>query len=385
MNIKFDHVILAFNDIGYFFGGSINYGSGERISFENSTFTRNKIDIDVSKPCWSQLSFHNCSFDFSDCVIYVPWNAESNYSANSYQISFNQCHIEGIGYQIGNSEAIRAYNKPVGIVYGDTALYSIVISFYQCVYNIDRDYYWYRSLSTTKQNCSRLILSDNYIYCNSTTKQTITSLVKNIRVSYHDIYWRADEGTRMPSKAISSDLLINTNAYMENLTAGTYSKAGGTVIGDFTVGPNVGVSSIVCSNDTSQVSGGKKLSFNFDTTYSGDYASSIQMTGNKYYRCDGNRTIIAQLLSNAYAKDGGRTNLEITVTCYNSDKELIGTHYTDLLFASPSNDVKLPTCLPIVTETGTEYIKLMYKISNGKDSTIKAVRDIGAILVYYID
>ena len=327
-NITFEKCDFFNNSIGVKYGGLEHLNSGERIAFNTCLFTQNKIDVTILTTLWSQMNFHNCSFDFSDCMFYIDWK-EPSYSSNRNKISLNQCHIEGIA---NNLDEIPN-DRPIGILYAD-ALYGIIFSLTDSVIALGRSYYWFKVINNVHDDVSRIILKDIYIYGVSSIKKYIPSL-SNTYVDYSNVYWGPEIGNingvylkRLPSTPISDKVLVNDDPYFKNATTGENTATNNMVVGDYTVTGVTGLTNINVVDNTEFTSGGKKLVLINDTSYSGQYNTGCSLANNKKFKVEPNKRVAFQIYTDLIqTTSGNNKTISTEVKFYDKDDNQTGTVY----------------------------------------------------------
>ena len=394
-NITFKNCITWMSDVGFFYGTSLTLpasqssNSGERICFEKCLFTQNLIDVILNGTIWSQMNFHECSFDFSNCCFYIPYKSAYGSVAINNKISLNQCHIEGIAKNIDD---ISQYTDPYGILVLDSFGYNFVMSITDTSFAIDLPIQYFKSMtgSNTALLQSKLILSNIYIL-NSNEFNPELFLSSNLNVEYDNIWWRTrpgaisgTDGARINSSPLNYKNILNPNAFFENLNVGTYATTLNTEIGDFKITNTEGLSSIVCeSNSNKYNSNSKKLTINYDTSYSGEWTVNLTLLSTIFYPIEYGKNIVVQLLTNQINEY--KTN--VTLKWYDMDSNLLSESYVDYRSLSETSATDITKTSPIVLNPpkGTVKYKIQVQLSGGTASAgVVASRTIESIMIYDI-
>lgn len=401
-NITFENCVLFYCTCGFYYGVNITStggvtNAGERLCFKDCTFTQNLIDCVWHGTIWSQTNYHNCSFDMSNCIFYIPRNATIGWDTGSLKISCNQCHFEGIGTNIKD---LNAYEEPKGIYYIDEAPYATILSIHNSIFAIDGDYPLFYSKQKMNEG-SRIILNDIFILPNSSKLITYPFMSYNCNVNYSNIYCRGENATidkftnlRMKSKPITPYKMLNKNPFLENLdTSITYGTTKDSIIGDWTLKAPVAVNSIVAQDNTKYSTNGKKLIINFNENYSGEWNSTVELSCSEMINVQGGETIIAQVLTNAIKRNPSDiTNSDIdiqrlttlSISEYDDSKNEIKKDYIPLVFPVDIKEIGLPLGVPLTLQNNTKYIRYYLTIKNGFKGYVYPIREIHGIFIYKI-
>lgn len=401
-NITFENCVLFYCTWGFYYGVNITStggvtNAGERLCFKDCTFTQNLIDCVWHGTTWSQTNYHNCSFDMSNCIFYIPRNSTIGWDTGSLKISCNQCHFEGIGTNIKD---LNTYEEPKGIYYIDEAPYATILSIHNSTFAIDGNYPLFYSKQKMNEG-SRIILNDIFILPNSSKLITYPFMSYNCNVNYSNIYCRGENATidkftnlRMKSKPITPYKMLNKNPFLENLdTSITYGTTKDSIIGDWTLKAPVAVNSIVAQDNTTYSTNGKKLIINFDENYSGEWNSTVELSCSEMINVQGGETIIMQVLTNAIKRnpsDITDSNIDIqrlttlSIYEYDDDKNKIKENFIPLVFPVDTKEIGLPLGVPLTLQNNTKYISYYLTIKNGFKDYIYPIREIHGIFIYKI-
>lgn len=401
-NITFENCVFFYCTWGFYYGVNITStggvtNAGERLCFKDCTFTQNLIDCVWHGTTWSQTNYHNCSFDMSNCIFYIPRNATIGWDAGSLKISCSQCHFEGIGTNIKD---LNAYEEPKGIYYIDEAPYATILSIHNSTFAIDGDYPLFYSKQKMNEG-SRIILNDIFILPNSSKLITYPFMSYNCNINYSNIYCRGENATidkftnlRMKSKPITPYKMLNKNPFLENLdTSITYGITKDSIIGDWTLKAPVAVNSIVAQDNTKYSTNGKKLIINFNENYSGEWNSTVELSCSEMINVQGGETIIAQVLTNAIKRnpsDITDSSIDIqrlttlSIFEYDDSKNEIKKDYVPLVFPVDTKEIGLPLGVPLTLQNNTKYIRYYLTIKNGFKDYVYPIREIHGIFIYKI-
>lgn len=395
-NITIENCTFFYNTWGYFYGSDPSHTSGtsnagERICFKDCVFTQNLIDNTYFGLTWSQTNYHNCSFDMSNCVFFMPRNDTLGWDAGSLKISCSQCHFEGIGINISD---IVNYDKEKGIFYMDGTPYATILSITDSTFAISAKYPLF--YCKEQMNASNYIILDNVFTLPSTdTLIDYPFLSKNCNIKYSNLTYRGEPSTidgntnvLMRTLVPSIDSILNPNPMFENLEVKTYTSEEykqGSIIGNYEVEESTAVKSIQVVDNTTYSVKGKKIVMNFDTTYSEKWNSTFSLIGKDMIRVNGGETIIAQPLVTALSRgDIATINRQVNVNIieYDDDKNKITNQYLRMVTKENTEKVQMLLGIPILLNINTRYISYNITITNGLKDNVYPTRDLEGIFIY---
>ena len=392
-NVTINDSIFFYNTYGYFYGQDISHtsatkNSGERICFKNCVFTQNICDNAYFGLTWSQTNYHNCSFDMSDCVFYIPRNDVLGWDAGTLKISCSQCHFEGIGINITD---VFNYQGKKGIFYVDGEPYATILSIEDSTFAITAKYPLF--YSKNQANISNLIILRNIFTIPSTDIPIeYPFLSKNCNVVYSDMTYRGETSTidgfsnlLMRTMPPSIDCILNSNPFFQNLTENTYTITKNSIIGDFTVEESTAVNSINISDNNNYVNNGRKITINFDTNYSEQWNSTFSLINNEKIRVHGGDIIIAQPLITSLSRgDESTINrlVNVNIIEYDEDKNKITNSYLRMISKTNSEKTELLLGIPIKLQPQTKFISYNLSITNGLKDNIYPTRELEGMFIY---
>lgn len=384
-NIKFSNCIFYNSEEGFKYQRDTltqAQNSGERISFENCVFTQNISDVYINGRLISQMNFHNCSFDFSNCIFNIPYNSSSAYLNSLNKISVNQCHIEGI---CQNIEDLSSYTGAYGILYMDGS-YDLTFSLVDSTWVVYKDATYFNSTSDARKNAT-INISNVYIFNDIDTPKHLfwSNRPAQMNINTDNISYRSEHavinnhsGDRINSLPFANNTILNSNPLFENLSVGNYGTTLNTVIGDYKITEVSGISSIVCS--TSNISSNsKKLTINFDPSFSQTWNAVLKLQSTKFTPVNHLKPLVLQALVN-YIK-----NLPLTFNIVFYDAELNElTTFFDYGLRENNTDSNVSTTLgnyALYPPAGAAYCKFNYSIL-GKTSGNDVSRELEGLMLY---
>lgn len=395
-NITVENCIFFYNTWGYFYGqnpshtsGSVN--AGERICFKDCVFTQNLIDNTYFGLTWSQTNYHNCSFDMSNCVFFIPRNSTWGWDAGSLKISCSQCHFEGIGANISD---IVNYDKEKGIFYMDGSPYATILSIEDSTFAITAKYPLF--YCKEESNVSNVIILRNIFNIPSTdTPIEYPFLSKNCNIVYSDLMYRGEPSTidditnvLMRSLVPSIDSILNPNPMFENLEIKEYANTATSTIGNFTVEESTAVNKVEVVDNKTYSNNGKKMVITFDTTYSNQWNATFSIIGKDMIRVNGGEIIVAQPLVTALSRGDATTvdrKVNINIIEYDEDKQKITNNYIRMVSKKNSENVQMLLGVPIKLNRQTRFISYNITITNGLKNNIYPTRTLEGIFIYKLN
>lgn len=356
--------------------------SGERISFEDCLFTQNDSDVKINGRLVSQMNFHNCSFDFSNCIFNIPYTSQSGYLNSMSKVSISQCHIEGI---CDNIENLSDYTGAYGILYMDGS-YDLSFSISDSTWVVYTDATYFNTVGDARKNCT-ININNIYVINDITTPSHLfwSNRPAQMNINVDNVNYRIlhsvinnHSGDRVNSLPFSLNTILNPNPLFENLEVGSYGTAVNTVIGDYKITESSGILSITCYT-SGITSNSKKLTIAFDPNFSQSWNAVLNLETTKYIPINRLKPIALQSIIN-YINNLG---LNFTIKWYDAEFNQITTFFDYGLRPEVSNEnISLPLAtFAVYPPAGACYCKFNYTI-NGKNSGNDVSRELEGLMLY---
>lgn len=392
-NITVENCIFFYNTWGYFYGQdpshtSTTVNAGERICFKDCVFTQNLIDNVYFGLTWSQTNYHNCSFDMSNCVFFIPRNSTWGWDAGSLKISCSQCHFEGIGVNVTD---IVNYDKEKGILYIDGTPYATILSIEDSTIALSAKYPLF--YCKEQANPSNVVILKNIFTIPSTDVPIeYPFLSKNCNVIYSDMTYRGESSTidgftnvLMRSIPPSIDSILNPNPMFENLEVKEYANTKNSIIGNYTVEESTAVTKVEVVDNKTYSDKGKKMIVTYDTNYTGEWNATFSLIGKDMIRVNGGEIIVAQPLITALSRGDETTvnrMVNVNIIEYDEDKNKITNDYIRMVSKKNSENVQLLLGIPIKLNPQTRFISYNITFTNGLKGNIYPTRILEGIFIY---